>query len=226
MKDLLLNKLDSWTIEEVTNRYKIDNPLTHYLWESNADGSFLYRNNGIDAIHFFTKDGRVHKITDRFTKSDFENHQRLYQLSQNSKNFRMDVPISCEFIMHNDKEFMYSIVERPNKEHGDRIFDKIFNKTLTGADLMQYIDDVEILLTHLKSLNCLLPDVGLDIILQSKDSVGHYWADFKIWDRSYEDFVNKTIDLFKASVANISAHVGTIDTATIIQTAETKWKAI
>ena len=138
----------------------------------------------------------------------------------------MDVPISCEFIMHNDKEFMYSIVERPNKEHGDRIFDKIFNKTLTGADLMQYIDDVEILLTHLKSLNCLLPDVGLDIILQSKDSVGHYWADFKIWDRSYEDFVNKTIDLFKASVANISAHVGTIDTATIIQTAETKWKAI
>jgi len=226
MKDLLLNKLDSWTIEEVTNRHKIDNPLTHYLWDSTPEGSFLYRNDGINAVHFFTKDGQVHKITDRFTESDFDNLQRLYQLSQTSSNFRMDVPVSNELFVHNGRAYSYTVVERPNKEHGDRIFNKIFNQTLTSADLLQYVDDVEILLTHLKSLNCLLPDVGLDMVLQAKDSVGHYWTDFKIWDRPYTDFVNKTIDLFKASVATIGAQVGTIDQATIIQTAETKWKAI
>jgi len=226
MKEILIAKLDSWTAETVSSRYNISNPLNGYLWETTPDGIFLYRNDNISAVHLFTNDGKVHKVSNRFTTIDFECHQKLYALSQNTNDFRLEIPISAENFTHNYILYSYTVVERPNKEHGDKIFAKMFDNSLTTADLLTFVDDVTVLLGHLKSLDCPLPNAGLDITLQCKDTVGSFWSDFKIWDSSYQFFVNKTIELFKANVGLMHKQVDTLDVTTIIQTAETKWKAI
>lgn len=232
MKNILINKLKEWSFNEVQNRHNINDPIANYIWDTTTCGVFLYRrpgpgfDRGITGAHFFSNDGTIYKITNRFTNIDFECHSRLFELSQQTNKIRIDIPISHDYFEFESIPMYYSVVQRPNKEYGDRVFANLLDGSITNDDLHKHIESVATVLSHLKSLNCPMPNIGLDIIMRMTDSVGEFWTDFKIWDTEYNKFVDKTFTVFSRNITSIHQNSNKFDLEEVLTKAESIWKTI
>lgn len=219
----LLDKFRDWTPEKSQKFHNASDLATNHMWETTSNGIFLYRERG---VHFFTSDGIIHKINDRFTKLDFDCHCTLYKISKEHNQFRVDIPLYSEYITDNGKELHYCIVQRPNKQYGTPMLSSMFTGSLTGDDILAHINDTRIILASVKSMNTLAPNIGFDLNMRLKDDIGYFWSDFKIWDMPYNECVDKTLFYFSKNINFFSIIFNKPEFKNFIRIAEEQWKTI
>ena len=224
MKNELIEIYNNWSVEKADAFYNftVDRKPDGYIWETTDTGVFLVREHG---AHFFSNDGMVYKLHKWYSEIDSERHIELLSRCQKN-NIRIDIPISHEFVEVNGDKLHYSILQRPNKEHGKSFFHYLMMKQIDKDYMLRYIDLTCNLMAVMKSMDCLLPDVSLPPMHLAYDSKGPYWCDFKVWVKPYDEFVLKNIENYTVYATFLEEYQnvpGLIDT---IKIAEVLWKQV
>lgn len=224
IKETLLNLIDDNSPETVNmfSNYPVTVSGARYIWKTIPEGVLLYSTN--EKVLFFSTDGCVHKITTSFTDRDWKNHNELYKLADSR--IRMDTPVFQEYLGHKNKHYSYSIIQRPNKQHGKTFWHYLVEGTVDRDFILRYIDDTTTLLSVLKTMDCLIPVVGFSPDKQMKDDLGFFWGDFKVWDRSFDYCIEKTLTVFSEYLYILDIFKNSKEFFDLRKLAEEKWKTI
>lgn len=224
MKQQLINLYNNWSVEAADKFYNHtpDRKADGYIWEVTPNGIFLVREHG---SHFISNDGFIYKLHNWFMDNDIERHTELLARCTEN-NIRIDIPVYHEFIELNGKRLQYSIVQRPNKEHGKSFYHYMMTNGINRDYFLEYIKLTADMMKVMKSMSCLLPDVSLPPNHLIHDSKGPFWCDFKVWSTPYEKFVLKNVENYTEAVTILENYLhisGLIDT---IHIAEDTWTQI
>lgn len=163
-----------------------------YIWEITEDSYLFYRSH----TAYYFKDGNVHRLSRNIKKNDWFLFNKLYEISQD-RSYRIDIPIKKENIHINGTEFLYTVIQRSNKEWG---LDTRHRHTLGLNDyqfLYDYINQSTEMMNDIKYIDERYnmggtPDIGSILSKIVTDSVGTTWIDCKDWILPYDQHVKKT----------------------------------
>ena len=123
IKEYLEKLLSTWNQEKADafhSNCTRDETEGKYIWTYNKNAFSKHRgvtiHRDVTAIHI-NLTGTVYKLTKQwqFTEHDWPAFLQLYKLSQNSKDFRTEIPIENEIT---DDAFFFSVVQRPCHQVG------------------------------------------------------------------------------------------------------------
>ena len=193
IEKLLINKLKKWTLEDTDafhNHVNRHHQEGMYMWDRTCDGVFIWRDIG---AHFISNTGEVSKITKWFSKNDWFLHQELYRLSQETREFRIEIPLEARMISINGQDLYFSKVQRPNYELGEDFQLDLFRGIVTKDYFIEFIDTSVYPIKNLKQLDKMykmgVPAVRFPVSRRVRDSKGYFWADLKQWTIPFEIFI-------------------------------------
>lgn len=225
MLDDLILKLSSWNkhdSDSFHNNSTRDDVEGRYLWENTDSGVFLWRD--VNAF-FFRNDGKVYKLSKWWDDNAWIAHNRLYEQCYNT-DCRIEIPLYNKKVDIDGVSGMYYELQRPGNELGTDIAHHTLNNKIDTNYMLQLIDDTAILLNNLKVINlkydCKLPDRPPKRLLDTTD---YFWSDFKMWDKSFDEYVNESIIRLNKSISNLENNFSINFDRKIIETAiNNQWK--
>ena len=230
MKKILLDKINSWSIERVNifHQYSKEFPEKYHIWEKTYNGMYMIRDTG---CHFFNHTtGVIYKLTNSYEINDWVNHTRLYNLIKKNNDCRIDIPLLHDFFEHNNKIYFYTEIKRPNSEMGvDVVYDMI-NDNIDSDYIMEYIDNVETISKYLKILyneyGTKLTSVPKGLTHRLRDSNGYFWKDFKSWDLELPKYTEKLLNEFEFNLLILEHNIGLTNILEFNKIAQDKWRKI
>lgn len=192
----LKNKILAWT-PEIANEFHNNVPRVNpkkggYLWAIKFNGFYHW---GEDAADFYSHTGTIYSLQKKWYLNDWMLHKELYNMSNQSGEFRISEPVKYEMIDVRGEEWAYTEIRYPGDDIG---YPGFFNNLLTDPDATAkgYIDDLTILLKYFKLLddkhNCGYPS-KVKIGNRLSDAQGFFWKDIKYWGHTKEAFLRKHI---------------------------------
>jgi hypothetical protein len=203
--DLIVSKpLDVWGLPNNSFGYFLWIQFHHNkrtdpfpIYEKINDGYLYYTDS---TCVYFSSDDLIYKVTCTHKSHDWEMHQRLYELTL-QRNIDIEIPIDGQKFYKENKEFWYTVVQRPNMfqridPHQLHIENKItkewlikiFDATIEYSKIIKKLDD-----TYHKGC----PNFGSLIIkymIDPNDISKGIWTDIKHWVSSYADYKKYTLN--------------------------------
>lgn len=229
MKEYLLKLIKNWSQSDADKFHSHcdrDDIEGRYIWHYDDNGITIYRD--ITAVNI-SNTGKVCKLTKEWKDYEWKAFTQLYNLSVDTKEFRVETPIEHSVI---DTGLFYSEVQRPQHEIGLDFQYDILENNINKEYYLDYIDQTVILFRYLKrvvnSINgCGYPEVGIPPTKRLRDSKGYFWSDFKKWNLSEQDFKNRIKNDLNVSLFYIENNIGPIEYKhDVISYAEEEWKTI
>lgn len=214
MLEVLKDKVLSWTQQKADTFHNFtfrDSIEGCYIWESDKDGLYLYRDVTSTYLQY---NGTVYKISKWFEDHDWQMHCRLYEECL-KKNIRIDIPLHSETFTMLDSKWIYLVVQRPNNEIGNDIYLDIFNNNISNDYFLEYIDQAAILTEIFKNLSLMYnfgcPEVGIPPTKRLRDNNGFFWVDFKRWKLDLNKFIDRNLNDIVGITSYINKNIPTFD---------------
>lgn len=183
MKEDLKNLICTWTKKQADvfhdNKFQDAIEDNKYIWKKDINGIYLWKD--ILAIYFH-KRGKIFKISKWNSKEDWQNHCSLYDKTKSESDFHIEIPLEFEEVT--ELNMGYSVVQRPNFELGQSLFELIFHDGITNEHIINNIIDMKIFHDKVASLGEKFPYPPKQFL----DKSGKFWGDIKYWKYSSEDF--------------------------------------
>lgn len=194
-----------------------------YMWEKTTNGTFLTKE---DASIFFENTGKIYKLTSFYTNHDWDKHLELYNISQRTKDFRLDIPILHDYVEIENNLYLYTEVHRPSKRLGVTFFHNVINKKVDRDYFINFIEHACVLLPYLRDISDKgLPEISLCVHKLMFDQHGEYWGDFKNWLLPWDKFLQTSISMARDFSKN-AGNILNIDLDDIEHIAREKWTKI
>jgi hypothetical protein len=230
MKEHLVKLLKNWNQKDADSFHshcERDSIEGRYLWFYDETGTTIYRD--ITAVHI-SNSGKCCKLTESNWKQDeWSAFLQLYELSQNEKSFRIEIPITSSITEDN---FFYSEVQRPAYQIGLDFQYDLFEKNLNEDYFVQYIDQTVILFKNLKKVISSLdgigfPMVGIPPTKRLRDKDGYFWSDFKKWNLNEQEFRDRMKNDLNVTFFYIENNLGALPYVQVIKKyAEEQWNTV
>jgi hypothetical protein len=221
MLDILTLKITSWNQKsaDVFHQHaERDSYFGAYTWETTTDGVFLVRD--VCSI-FFKNDGKIFKLTSQYQPNDWDLHCRLYERVIKYSDCNIEIPISSKFIDINGITFLYTEVQRPTTSYDSEIWQDAMLSNITDGYMLEWINHVSIILSHMKNVSDLLPRV---LPKRLYNGTEHSWIDFKKWEIPVNQSINKNIgNLYRLMLRFESSYGILLNKQKIIMEAEKLW---
>jgi len=234
IKELLISKVDIHSLEQFTLFHK-DVPTTSnsmswspYLWGNTSNGFFLYTANR--AVFLENDTGKVYRIRQLTSTSLIE--YRKHKLLSTLATTRMDMPIHYEEFEIKGRPWVYTIVQRPNKQLGSSYF---ITCGLAGNDATEFFnrfinEHVNLLTLFPKVVNELgdgLPEY-CEAVKYWEDDKGLFATDFKYWSTPSEGFIDNQLATLDRNIIEWNAKFthAPIDATVLLKTASSLWRSI
>lgn len=226
MKEMLLEKINSWSIERAGEFHQDDQALNDYIWEYTEDGVGVFLYQELAAWYFDNRSGRVHRLHHRYASTDYETLEKLARYGALGE-IRFDIPEERSFVLHADSDrfLEYTVYRRPNRELGHSFIENV----VAGAggkpieeELKFYIEHTSQTIDIFLDLDLKFPLIGLTCLHLNVDQVGPFWMNLKTFELGYEDFLAKNLLEFKKDLIMHSDYFGK-DFTHLYKLAEQSW---
>lgn len=198
------------------------NQGTYYV-ETTDDASYLVCP---ESVVSFVNDGRVLRLSTRCNMFEWKLHNDLYEITTKSNDCRIEIPVKHYPITIQNKEYFFFEVLRPNNELGSHFVDEIKLDVINDNYIEQYINETTIMLRHLKTLcttnnHHYVPRELLAPYKRNKDSIGHFWIDFKVWSFPFDKFIEKKLRTLYLTMLSLGED---FEFNRLMKLAEKEWK--
>lgn len=210
MKDYLVDLIKNWNQADADRFHSNctrDNIEGRYIWNYDDTGITIYRD--ITAVHISTT-GKICKLTKEWKSNEWRAFSQLYNLSEDSKDFRTEIPLNN---LITETGMFYCEVQRPNYEIGLDFQYDIFENNINEKYFIDYIDQTVILFRNLKKVVTSVdeigyPEVGIPFTKRLRDEKGYFWSDFKKWNYSENQFKERMLNDLSVSIFYLENNIG------------------
>lgn len=185
MLDYLSNLIENYNYESVKQFHNIPLPYSYdskYVWGHSNTGYTL--NNEYTSCYIDKATGFVYKLSCLYSNDDFDKHKLLYRLTE-KYNYRIEIPRHSETVTIKDKQYLYTVVQRPNNQIGIDYHLDIVNNRVNNDYFIEFIDSTVPLFKALFEVDNVfktgLPSVFILPTKRLRDDVGYFYFDFKKW---------------------------------------------
>lgn len=229
MKDYLVDLIKNWNqadADKFHSHCDRDDIEGRYIWHYDETGTTIYRD--VTAVHV-SNTGKCCKLTKIWKYQDWLAFTQLYNLSQDQKDFRIEIPLDYSII---DNEYLYSEVQRPGFQVGLDFQYDIFENNIDEQYFKDYIDQTVTLFRNLKKVvesidGCGYPEVGIPPTKRLRDKDGYFWSDFKKWNSTEKEFKERLRNDLNVNLFYLEHNLGEISYKDSIKNyAEEQWGLI
>lgn len=215
MKEILLEKIKSWSGEKALKFHNDTILCKEYIWEYTEDGIGVFLYTGSDAWYFDNRSGKVNRLDYRYTLEDYNILSRLSKLNEVGE-VRFEVPLEHSWVYHEGLLLEYTEYYRPNRQMGYTFLEAMM-KGRRGLsfeeELVNYIEYTSKTIEMFLDLGLKFPNGVLTISNVNVDQVGMFWTNLERFELEYDDFLlrnfkslsNDFIGFSKATGADISS---------------------
>jgi hypothetical protein len=224
--------------------------IPEFAIERDNDGYFYLSNELLAYCNL--RNGYICRMRKRWRTEDWECYNDLYRASENTKEFRIDIPLCRSIIAIDGDDWEYAELQSPGSDYGLNFNDDVFkwpeltdgmepNKEITSsyqdqvADYYkEFVDGAYIIIKHADQI-AKKYGVGLPKNLgrpstRFKDSNGYFWSDFDQdeWEIEKEAAIVYHLTIFGGTL-NFAKRCGVLDNIRvdeILQYAREKWTTI
>ena len=203
--DLLKEKYLSWPEERIAKDFykglqTYNDSSMKYAVEHDNNGYFLIQRDS--ATHFNLDSGEIHRIDCRFHLNDILCNKELYLRSIECNEFLVDIPIFDKIVKIKDRDYLYSIVQRPLASLGTEANIDIGAGLVNVDYLKKLVDDISVVMLHIKEVsnkyNVGFPSNGIYPTHRVRLKEGIYsWKTFRKWNSTLEDTINVSLGILK-----------------------------
>lgn len=252
----LRDKQAQWKLPETKNVYFKNfqtDPysLTPPCGIERDDNGYFYLSDNL-FVYCNLRNGLIVRIKKDWSEKDWTCYSELYQISQQTGEFRIDIPLYREVINVDGSDWEYAELRSPNSEYGKNSDDDVFqwpeltnglqqNNNITEEfkdQVAQYhrdfADQAAIVLKYAIDVsdkhNAGLPGNLCRPTTRYQDNLGYFWSDFDQdnWDQDKSSSLKYFLNMF-AGTLGFAKTCGVIDDSRIhstIEYARKKWTMI
>lgn len=172
-----------------------DQYTSKYTWKHDNNGYTVSHEN--TSCYIDKSTGIVHKLSCLYSENDYVKHLMLYDLSSRY-NYRIEIPLHSEYVLIKGKSYLYTIVQRPNKQLGIDYNLDILNDRVNNEYFVEFIDNsvplFKALYTVGEAFNNMLPSVFILPTKRLRDDQGYFYFDFKKWHHPKNTYIRDNSD--------------------------------
>jgi hypothetical protein len=200
--------------------------LNPFTWKVDSTGYYVIGNSSVS--YFSLIDGKVFRLVRWYHQDDNNMLKDLMQISNDTKQFRIEQFITDDVIMHNGTAYLYTETVRPNNEAGIH-FIEASQQSDPKIIFENFIDQTAFILPHIDNL---VAKYGHGPMLLSlnihsnweKDSLGFYWKNLRLFKTSKDIFINRSFNILLYYIKLIELIQSRNDLITPLKNyAEEKW---
>jgi hypothetical protein len=215
------------------------------------DNGYFYLSDELIA-YCDLRNGYICRMRKKWRAEDWECYNELYQASENTKEFRIDIPRCRAIITVGEDDWEYAELQSPNNDYGLNFNDDVFewpeltngvepNKDITSsyqdqiADYhKEFVDHAYVILKHADQI-AKKYGVGLPKNLgrpstRFRDDIGYFWSDFDQdeWEVEKEKAIIHYLGIFERTLifAKLCGVLDDTRVDDVLQYAREKWITI